>query len=228
MTCCEGWTACNGFSLVVLLLLGIVLNAVPLIAYRFIDGGLFPNFISCFEWWYPGIIGAGALVIPATIMSLGATKRSFCNNRLGMILSSFLSLVTIIGAVYCILVSVLALLQGPLICNYNTNTNSSINCDFSVQNLTNIHQHLNQSFDGLKWFSTTCLPDVPNNSATNHGTKGTNTFSSEEDKIKIIHLSVFVGLLLVGILEILFSISQIVIGLFGCLCGVSKRSRQTW
>ncbi|XP_036611599.1 transmembrane 4 L6 family member 20 [Trichosurus vulpecula] len=229
MTCCESWTSCNGFSLLVLLLLGVILNIVPLVVYKIEDGELFQNPISCFEWWYPGIIGAGALAIPATAMSLAARKRACCNNRFGMILSSFLSVVTIAGGLYCMLVSLLALFEGPLICN--DNGNSSVNCEFSFKNFSDFHR-FNQSFDSLKWFYSTCVPDVPSYSVTEDSrnvTQGTNTLSSEEDKLKIIHLSVFAGLLLVGVLEILFSVSQIVIGLFGCLCGVSKRrSRQTW
>ncbi|XP_068960683.1 transmembrane 4 L6 family member 20 [Petaurus breviceps papuanus] len=226
MTCSEGWTSCNGFSLLILLLLGIVLNIIPLAFYKFEDGELFQNPLSCFEWWYPGIIGAGLLAIPATTTALSARKRACCNNRCGMILSSLSGVITIIGAVYCILVSALALSEGPSICNYNVN--SSVNCEFSFTNLSNIHHQLNQSFDGLQWFYTPCVPDASTNSSHSY-TQGIISLNSEEDKLKIIHLSVFIGLLLVGILEILFSLSQMLIGLFGCLCGVSKqRSRQTW
>lgn len=46
---------------------------------------------------------------------------------------------------------------------------------------------------------------------------------SEEDRYRIVHFAVFLGLLLVGALEILCGLSQIVIGLFGCMCGVSKQ-----
>ncbi|XP_051839385.1 transmembrane 4 L6 family member 20 [Antechinus flavipes] len=231
MTCSEGCTSCNGFSLIVLVVLAVVLNTIPLISYKLQSDELSKNPISCFEWWFPGIIGAGVLVIPAIVMSLAARKRAFCNNRLGMILSSFLSVLTIGGAVYCILVSLLALSEGPLICNYNGN--STFNCEFSMKNLSDIHDQLQQPIT-LRWFfSPTCQPEIPNNSVPDNSINifqrtNTLTFSSEENKHKIIHLTVFVGLLLVGILEILFSISQIVTGLFGCLCGVSKRSRKTW
>ncbi|XP_074154662.1 transmembrane 4 L6 family member 20 [Sminthopsis crassicaudata] len=231
MTCCEGCTSCNGFSLMVLVLLAVVFNTVPLVSYTLQSDELSKNPISCFEWWYPGIIGAGILVIPATIMSLAARKRACCNNRLGMILSSFLSVVAIGGALYCMLVSLLALSEGPLICNYNSN--STFNCEFSMKNLSDIHDQLQQPIT-LQWFfSPTCKPD-PNNSVLENSTnifqrKNILTLSFEENRHKIIHLTVFVGLLLVGILEILFSISQIVSGLFGCFCGVSKRrSRKTW
>lgn len=50
--------------------------------------------------------------------------------------------------------------------------------------------------------------------------------NSEEDRHRIFHFSVFLSLLLVGILELLFGLSQILIGFLGCLCGVSKRRSQ--
>ncbi|XP_077011447.1 transmembrane 4 L6 family member 20 [Tamandua tetradactyla] len=224
MTCCEGWTSCNGFTLLVLLLFGIVLNAIPLIV-GLVDGEQHsPKVISCFEWWFPGIIGAGLMVIPATLMSLAARKRACCNNRAGMFLSSLLNVITIIGAVYCMLVSIYALSEGPLICN--SQDKSTFSCEFSLKNLSNIHT---ESFK-LQWFfSDSCVPPTVTNNSTVNATMASDmrkyslSFSSEENKYKTIHLSVFVGLLIIGILEILFGLSQIVTGFLGCLCGVSKR-----
>ncbi|KAM8790382.1 transmembrane 4 L6 family member 20 [Rhynchonycteris naso] len=225
MTCCEGWTSCNGFSLLFLLLLGVVLNAIPLIVNRVEEGEFFQNPISCFEWWFPGIIGAGLMVIPATTASLAARKRACCNNRSGMLLSSVLNVITILGAVYCVLVSVQALLKGPLICNSAGNSTSS--CEFSLDNISNIYPG-----PYLQWyFNESCVPhDIHyptfNDTMANDGRRRSLHFSSKEDAHKTIHLSVFSGLLLVGCLEILFGLSQIVIGLLGCLCGVSKRRSQ--
>lgn len=42
--------------------MGIVLNAIPLILNFVDEGKVFHNPISCFEWWFPGIIGAGVMV----------------------------------------------------------------------------------------------------------------------------------------------------------------------
>ena len=50
-----------------------------------------------------------------------------------MFLSSLLSVITIIGAVYCMLVSLQALAEGPLICN--SQANSTVSCEFSLRNL---------------------------------------------------------------------------------------------
>ncbi|KAL2775218.1 transmembrane 4 L6 family member 20 [Daubentonia madagascariensis] len=211
MTCCEGWTSCNGVCLLVLLLLGVVINAVPLIVNLLEEDQFFQNPISCFEWWFPGIIGAGLMVIPATTMSLAARKRACCNNRTGMFLSSVFNVITVIGAVYCMLVSLQALSEGPLVCN--SQGNGTANCEFSFKNLSDIHP---ESFQ-LQWFfSNSCVPHAGFNNPTSNDTTAQHA---------IIHFSVFLGLLLVGILELLFGLSQIIIGFLGCLCGVSRRSR---
>lgn len=86
-----------------------------------------------------------------------------------------------------------------------------------------------ESFD-LQWFfSEACVAPADVTDPTANGiTAGdwrTHTlhFDSKENKYRVIHFSVFLGLLLVGILELLFGLSQMVIGFLGCLCGVSKR-----
>nr|XP_017515960.2 transmembrane 4 L6 family member 20 isoform X2 [Manis javanica]XP_036853646.1 transmembrane 4 L6 family member 20 isoform X1 [Manis javanica] len=224
MTCCEGWTSCNGFSLLVLLLSGIILNAIPLVVNSIDGDEYFQNPISCFQWWFPGIIGAGLMAIPATTMSLAARKRACCNSKTGMFLSSVLNVITVIGAVYCMLVSIQALSEGPLICN--SQGNSTYSCEFSLKNLSNNHP---ESFN-LQWFfNDSCMSPTDYNNPTindtmaSDGRKSKLHFSSEENKYRTIHFSVFLGLLLVGILELLFGLSQIAIGFLGCLCGVSKR-----
>lgn len=226
MTCCEGCTSCNGFSLLALLLFGVVLNAIPLIVNRVEEGRFFQNPISCFEWWFPGIVGAGLLVVPATTASLGARKRACFNNKTGMFFSSLLSVLTVLGAMYCIVVSMQALSQGPLICSSPGNSNSS--CEFAFDKL----RITNESFD-LQWFSNeSCVlpsglnPPTMNNTTANGRKPYDLHFRDKETKHKTIHLSVFSGLLIVGILELLFGVSQIIIGFLGCLCGVSKRRSQ--
>lgn len=93
---------------------------------------------------------------------------------------------------------------------------------------SNIHL---ESFS-LQWFrNDSCVPpassanSINGNIANGWGNHGLH-FNSIENKHRILHLSVFVGLLSVGILELLFGASQIVIGFLGCLCGVSKRRSQ--
>ncbi|XP_021490776.1 transmembrane 4 L6 family member 20 [Meriones unguiculatus] len=224
MTCCEGWTSCNGFSLLILVVLGVVINCIPL-GISLVEGdSASQNPISCYEWWFPGIIGAGLMVIPATTMSLAARKRACCNNKSGMFLSSLLSVITIVGAVYCMLVSLQALMAGPLICN--TQANSTVSCKFSLRNLSNFDP---ESFNLLWFFNDTCVSPTGLKTTTINDL-GNNwripNSGSEEDRHRIFHFSVFLSLLLVGILELLFGLSQILIGFLGCLCGVSRRRNQ--
>ncbi|XP_001507415.1 transmembrane 4 L6 family member 20 [Ornithorhynchus anatinus] len=226
MTCCEGLTSCNGFSLLILVLISVGLNMVPLISDYAQDGLLLHNSISCYEWWLPGIMGAGFLGLPAVAVSLAARKRGSCNSRTGMLFSSFLSSVSIIGASYCLVVSLHALSEGPLICNPNGNDLS--NCVFSLKNLSNFQE---QAFQ-LDWFfKGNCGLTIPDNFITNndimglHRSKSSRSFGSDENEPKILHLSVFIGLFTTGVLEILFSISQIMVGIFGCICGTSAQRR---
>ncbi|KAI4544515.1 hypothetical protein MG293_004781 [Ovis ammon polii] len=237
MTCCEGWTACNGFSLLVLLLLGVTLNVIPLIVNLVDEDQFLKNPISCFEWWFPGIIGAGVMrwMIKTTYAAETCNRLRSCNNVckrayliFQMFLSSLLNAITVIGAAYCLLVSIQALAEGPLICNSQSNTTSS--CEFSLENLTASYY---ESFD-LQWFfEDSCVsrmdsnnPPITNTTASNWRVYNLH-FNSIENKHRIIHFSVFLGLLLVGILEMLFGLSQIIIGFLGCLCGgVSKRRSQ--
>ncbi|XP_008824072.1 transmembrane 4 L6 family member 20 [Nannospalax galili] len=222
MTCCEGWTSCNGFCLLILLLLGVILNAIPL-GISLVEDSASQNPISCYEWWFPGIIGAGLMAIPATTMSLAARKRACCNNRTGMFLSSLSNVITVIGAVYCMLVSLQALAEGPLICNSQANSTSS--CEFSLKNLSNFHP---ESFN-LQWFfNDTCVPSSLENPTINNMVSNWRIprSNSEADRHRIFHFSVFLSLLLVGILEVLFGLSQILIGFLGCLCGVSRQRSQ--
>ncbi|MBZ3883588.1 Transmembrane 4 L6 family member 20 [Sciurus carolinensis] len=202
MTCCEGWTSCNGICLLILLLIGVVLNAIPLGIDLVEQDKGFQNPISCYEWLFPGIIGAGLM----------------------MFLSSLLNVITVLGAVYCMLVSLKALSEGPLICD--SPGNSTATCEFSLKNLTDFHP---ESFN-LQWFfNDSCVPPTssPNSAINKMGSHWRIPNSdSEADRQRIFHFSVFLSLFLVGVLELLFGLSQIVIGFLGCLCGVSsQRSR---
>ncbi|XP_067851198.1 transmembrane 4 L6 family member 20-like isoform X2 [Heptranchias perlo] len=126
------FTLFNGSCLLALTILAIILNMIPLIV-DYHDGQLFQNSISCYEWWLPGVFGGGILVIPAVSMSLAARKGQKCNTRTGMLLSALLSLISVIGALYCALVSLHSLVKGPLVCD--TASHSLENCNFSIEDI---------------------------------------------------------------------------------------------
>ncbi|XP_044146943.1 transmembrane 4 L6 family member 20 [Bufo gargarizans] len=226
MTCTENWSSCNGFFLLVLALLAIAFNLTPLVADYVEDGKLFYSPISCYEWWLPGLVGGGLLVLPAVSMTLAARKKGSCNNRAGMLTSSLLSIVSIIGSAYCTVISIYAISKGPLICEKGKNTLDY--CDYTLVNLSSTHLQ-NLTFD-LAWFTNgTCrpTPSVGNNVtvfAQNWLPDFDLNFQIDEDSQKIIHITVFVGLAIVGLLQAIVALSQIVAGLFGFLCGTSKRN----
>ncbi|XP_038604709.1 transmembrane 4 L6 family member 20 [Tachyglossus aculeatus] len=164
--------------------------------------------------------------LPAVALSLAARKRGSCSSRTGMLFSSFLSTVSIIGASYCLVVSLHALLEGPLICNPNGKDSS--NCISSLKNVSNFQEQVFQ----LDWFfKGNCGLTLPDNFLTNndilglHRSKISRSFGSDENEQKILHLSVLIGLFITGVLEILFSASQIMVGIFGGICGTSAKRR---
>ncbi|KAM9316442.1 transmembrane 4 L6 family member 20 [Gastrophryne carolinensis] len=223
MTCTESWSSCNGFFLLSLSILAIILNLAPLVADYVEDGRLFFNSISCYEWWLPGLIGGGLLVLPAVSMTLAARKKGSCNSRLGMLLSALLCLVSIIGGIYCTVIALFAISNGPLICEKGSNTLE--HCDYNLGNLSNFQS---LKFD-LAWFlNGTCLTPPGSSNKTVYGMQERNLPSLDldldinEDNKKLIHIVVFVALAIVGLLEVVTSVSQIVAGVFGLLCGTSK------
>ncbi|XP_040204772.1 transmembrane 4 L6 family member 20 [Rana temporaria] len=232
MTCTENWSTCNGFFLLALSLLAIILNLTPLIADYVEDGRLFYNSISCYEWWLPGLFGGGLLVLPAVSMTLAARKKGSCNSRCGMLSSSLLCVFSIIGGLYCTLIALFAISKGPLICEKGSITLDR--CDYSLRNFSDF-QSLN--FDLVWYTNTSCSPKQINDSVTVHGISQKNSLdfnlvpdfdlniTIDEDSQKLIHIAVYASLAIVGLLEVVTSVSQIVAGLFGFLCGTSKRHK---
>ncbi|XP_041060634.1 transmembrane 4 L6 family member 20-like [Carcharodon carcharias] len=230
------FTLFNGSCLLVLTILAIVLNMIPLIVNCH-DGRLFRNSISCYEWWLPGIFGGGILVIPTVSMSLAARKGQNCNTKTGLLLSALFSLISVLGALYCVLVSLHSLIKGPLVCD--TESHSLENCSFSIEDIKSLS---NLKID-LKWFvedncgiNQTGFHIVPTDlPGTNFSTVPTvssvkaastaPTLETDVDFQKTIHRITFSGLFLVGILEVLVSALQIIVGVFGFICGTSKRRR---
>uniref|UniRef100_A0A8C5MDA3 Transmembrane 4 L six family member 20 n=1 Tax=Leptobrachium leishanense TaxID=445787 RepID=A0A8C5MDA3_9ANUR len=220
MTCIEGWTSFNGFFLLVLSLLAIGFNLTPLVADYVEDKRILLSPISCYEWWLPGIIGGGLLVLPAVAMSLAARKKGSCNSRCGMLTSALLSILAIVGAAYCIIVSLFAIGRGPLICD--TGSYDVNDCDYSLGNLSSFESI---KFD-LSWLrNASCLDHYEYDYDIDSGIMKERLFDVEidEDTQKIMHLSVFMALTIIGLLEILTALFQIVAGLLG-LCSQLVRS----
>lgn len=102
--------------------------------------------------------------------------------------------------------------------------------------LSNIYRCLHSDFQSLKfdlaWYlDPSCFPTPSNNSLTVYGMSEKYLpdfdldLEIDEDSQKLIHIIVYVSLAIVGLLEVITSVSQIVAGLFGFLCGTSKRPK---
>lgn len=66
-------------------------------------------------WFFPGVIGGGLLVcLPAVVMRAAGVEGSCCANRCGMLLAMLMSVLGAAGSVYCMIISVIGLQDGPL------------------------------------------------------------------------------------------------------------------
>ncbi|XP_065534830.1 transmembrane 4 L6 family member 1-like isoform X2 [Lathamus discolor] len=70
--------------------------------------------ITDLVWFFHGILGAGILVILPAFMMLGAGGAGCCANRCGMLLSVVLAVLGFAGGAYCVVISSLGLIGGPL------------------------------------------------------------------------------------------------------------------
>ncbi|XP_073439087.1 transmembrane 4 L6 family member 1-like isoform X1 [Dendrobates tinctorius] len=70
--------------------------------------------ITDFVWFFHGIVGAGLLVFLPAFMMIGAGGEGCCANRCGMFLTVILSALGTIGGAYCVVISAMGLVRGPL------------------------------------------------------------------------------------------------------------------
>ncbi|KAM8977665.1 transmembrane 4 L6 family member 1-like [Pelodytes ibericus] len=70
--------------------------------------------ITDFVWFFHGIVGAGLLVFLTAFMMLGAGGEGCCANRCGMLLSVLLAALGAVGGGYCVVISAMGLVKGPL------------------------------------------------------------------------------------------------------------------
>ncbi|KAJ8368147.1 hypothetical protein SKAU_G00081750 [Synaphobranchus kaupii] len=220
MTCCEAFTSCNGFVLLSLCIIAMVLNLLPMFADYATDSFLFRHPVSCFEWWLPGVVGGGILVLPSVAMAFAAKKKGSCNTRCGMLLSACMCSLGLIGALYCLLVSFFALGTGPLICEGPDASLSS--CNFTIKDIGSLSR---MNFDITWYFNEDgCW------NRTQDGTEGSRILGEaglELDNYEQVnlHLATFAGLAAVALLEVLFSLLQVLAGICACVCGTSKKTR---
>ncbi|KAL7851392.1 hypothetical protein AOLI_G00217480 [Acnodon oligacanthus] len=127
--CTGKWAKCTGNLLFPLALCCIVAN----ILLFFPNGEVWgKEQITESVWYFPGVIGGGVLnakksfwvlgelepipvvLLPASVMRTVGMEGSCFANRCGMMVSMLLSAVGVAGALYCMIVSVVGLQDGPI------------------------------------------------------------------------------------------------------------------
>ncbi|XP_033001638.1 transmembrane 4 L6 family member 1-like [Lacerta agilis] len=107
--CTGKCSKCIGIALLPLAVCAIVSN---LLLYFPNGEVLEARRITDLVWFFHGIIGAGILVFLPAFMILGAGK--CCANRCGMVLSLVFAVLGAVGGLYCVIISSLGLISGPL------------------------------------------------------------------------------------------------------------------
>ncbi|KAL8191121.1 UNVERIFIED_CONTAM: hypothetical protein K2H54_068191 [Gekko kuhli] len=102
---------CIGISLFSLSICAIVSN---LLLYFPNGQVLEADRITDLVWFFHGILGAGILILLPAFMMLGAGGEGCCGNRCGMLLSVLFAVLGASGGVYCVIISSLGLINGPL------------------------------------------------------------------------------------------------------------------
>ncbi|XP_065738440.1 transmembrane 4 L6 family member 1-like [Phocoena phocoena] len=109
--CSETGSRYTGLLLVALAIAAIIAN---LLLYFPSGQVLEPAKITDLVWFFHGFLGAGLLVmVPALIMLRGGGE-DCCAHRCGMLFPVLLAIQGTVGAVYCVVISSLGLLSGPL------------------------------------------------------------------------------------------------------------------
>ncbi|XP_019385877.1 PREDICTED: transmembrane 4 L6 family member 1-like [Crocodylus porosus] len=108
--CTGKCSKCIGVMLLPLAICAIISN---LLLYFPNGQVLESNEITDLVWFFHGILGAGILVILPAFMMLGASG-GCCANRCGMLLSVFLAVLGVAGGAYCVTISSMGLIDGPL------------------------------------------------------------------------------------------------------------------
>ncbi|XP_066508849.1 transmembrane 4 L6 family member 1-like [Hoplias malabaricus] len=110
--CTGRWARCTGDLLFPFALLSIVAN----ILLFFPNGEVWgtEQITEC-VWLFPGVIGGGALVLlPASVIRAAGMEGSCLANRCGMLISMVMAVVGVAGALYCLIITVVGLKEGPL------------------------------------------------------------------------------------------------------------------
>uniref|UniRef100_G1KPU7 Transmembrane 4 L six family member 1 n=1 Tax=Anolis carolinensis TaxID=28377 RepID=G1KPU7_ANOCA len=104
-------TKCIGIALLPLAVCAIISN---LLLYFPNGEVLDASRITDLVWFFHGILGAGILVFLPAFMMLGIGEAGCCANKCRMVLSVVFAALGAAGGVYCVIISSLGLISGPL------------------------------------------------------------------------------------------------------------------
>ncbi|XP_066477843.1 transmembrane 4 L6 family member 1-like [Tiliqua scincoides] len=156
--------------------------------------------ITDLVWFFHGILGAGLLVFLPAVMMLGAGGSKCCTNRCGMLLSVIFAVLGAAGGVYCMIISSLGLVSGPL-------------CDTGDEVYT--YPFRNKTFFGNKTFVDNYLFN-----------QTTWSICKKPENIILWNTVLFSLLLAIGTIEAVLCLIQVVNGLIGVICGTCQRKRK--
>ncbi|XP_032830832.1 transmembrane 4 L6 family member 1-like [Petromyzon marinus] len=200
--CTGKCTMVIGAALVPMALLAIVANVLlffPNAEVTHLEQG----HLSDFTWYMAGIAGGGLLIIVPAMQLIGAGSRDgCCSNRCGMLTSVLLSLVGVAGALYCLVVSTVALVEGPM-CLFKNGSSEQWDYPFGKIDKWDF-QILDTSylFNSSLW--SVCKAPV---------------------WIVEWHISLFSIMMAVGAVEVALCLVQAVNGFVGVLCGTCRKEK---
>uniref|UniRef100_A0A8D0C1G8 Transmembrane 4 L6 family member 1 n=1 Tax=Salvator merianae TaxID=96440 RepID=A0A8D0C1G8_SALMN len=109
--CTSKCSKCIGIALFPLAICAIISN---LLLYFPNGEVLEARRITDLVWFFHGIMGAGILVFLPAFMLLGVGGAGCCANKCRMLLSIIFAFLGTAGGIYCVIISFLGLISGPL------------------------------------------------------------------------------------------------------------------
>ncbi|XP_013877282.1 transmembrane 4 L6 family member 4 [Austrofundulus limnaeus] len=193
--CSGGFAKCLGITLLPLSILCVLCNIL-----LFFPGGhvVESDQITKQVWFFGGILGSGVLMIFPALVFLGLKNNDCCGccgnescgRRFAMLSSILFAAVGVLGAGYSVVVSGVAINQGP-------------SCEVHNSNSTANATEWRHPFENGNYLSNKTLWDA----------------CLQPKNVVPWHLTLFSMLLIMGLIQMALCAVQVINGLLGALCG---------